>query len=332
MAAEGPPAAGPGPGTGGAGAEAAAEAAFRAWLRAHPRGYATRGGGPAEGDGGEWARRLEVFRGNREHVAEANAAGRSYTLALNDHADLTDDEFAERFGLRGVGLPLAGGPAAPQPSNGTLPAARDWRAQGAVTAVKTQGACGACWAFAAVGAVEGISAIRSGTLVELSEQQIIDCAPPGAGEAGASGCRGGSPSEGLQFIARNGVTTEDRYAYEGRAGSCREAPVLVNISGWTEVAPGQEALKRAVAMQPVATSMRAGVRAVKLYKEGILTDEAGECVGAVDHGVVVVGYGEESGTPFWTVKNSWGEAWGEAGFVQLIHFVRSIEHPRLTAN
>ena len=259
MAAEGPPVAGPGPGTGGA----EDEAAFRAWLRANPRGNANQGGGPAEGDGpgGEWARRLEVFRGNREHVAEANAAGRSYTLALNDHADLTDHEFAERFGLRSVGRPLAGGPAAPQPSNGTVPAARDWRAQGAVTAVKTQGACGACWAFAAVGAVEGISAIRSGTLVELSEQQVIDCAPPGEGEAGASGCRGGSPSEGLQFIARHGATTETRYAYEGRAGSCREAPVLVNISGWTEVAPGQEALKRAVAMQPVATSMRAGVRA-----------------------------------------------------------------------
>ena len=78
-------------------------------------------------------------------------------------------------------------------------------------------------------------------------------------------------------------------------------------------------------MQPVATSMRAGVRAVKLYKEGILTDEAGECVGAVDHGVVVVGYGEENGTPFWTIKNSWGEAWGEGGRVS---FTWSIEHPQ----
>jgi len=61
--------------------------------------------------------------------------------------------------------------------NSTVPPAHDWRNQGIVTDVKSQGSCGSCWAFAAVGSMESIWAKETGELLNLSVQQLIDCGP-----------------------------------------------------------------------------------------------------------------------------------------------------------
>ncbi len=61
----------------------------------------------------------------------------------------------------------------------------DWRASGAVRAIKDQGQCGSCWAFSSVSAVESSHKIASGTLLSLSEQQLVDCSTANYG------CNGG---------------------------------------------------------------------------------------------------------------------------------------------
>jgi len=100
-------------------------------------------------------RRFQIFKENAQYIYHHNHKSRSYTLALNEFADLTDEEFTQRYLLR-----------APQPNcsatkgshilrsaEDKLPDAVDWRQRGVVSAVKNQGTCGSCWTFSTTGAM-----------------------------------------------------------------------------------------------------------------------------------------------------------------------------------
>ncbi|KAG2400538.1 Cysteine proteinase [Vigna angularis] len=98
----------------------------------------------------------------------------------------------------------------------------------------------------------------------------------------------------------------DQYKQNARA---------VTIDGYERVPAYDElALKKAVANQPVSVAIEAYGREFQLYESGIFT---GTCGTFIDHGVAAVGYGTENGTDYWIVKNSWGEKWGEAGYVRM---------------
>jgi C1A family cysteine protease len=74
-------------------------------------------------------------------------------------------------------------------------------------------------------------------------------------------------------------------------------------------------LKEAVYNTPVSIAIEADTRVFQMYTGGVLTSEA--CGTNLDHGVLIVGYGEESGIPYWLVKNSWGPSWGEGGYIKI---------------
>lgn len=193
----------------------------------------------------------------------------------------------------------------------SLPASVDWRAHGAVTPVRNAGQCGADWAFAAVAAVEGVTAIHSGKLLSLSEQELIDC----TGVEGNHGCNGGSAEGALHWIARHGITTQASYPYTARDGHCRlGSPVAARITGFHPVASDMHSLMTAVAKQPVAVMINGSGDDFQHYGGGLYGCHAG----ALNTWVTLVGYGVDAANrPYWIVKNSWGTGWGEHGYMRM---------------
>jgi C1A family cysteine protease len=113
------------------------------------------------------------------------------------------------------------------------------------------------------------------------------------------------------------MCAESAYPYTAKDGSCHSCNSVVKISSCQDVPPkNQIALKEAVAfVGPVSVAIEADTRTFQLYTSGVLTSSA--CGTNLDHGVLVVGYGEEANVEYWLVKNSWGTSWGDKGYVKI---------------
>ncbi|XP_057428601.1 zingipain-2-like [Lotus japonicus] len=269
----------------------------------------------------EMEKRFKIFMENLEYIEKFNNApgNKSYKLDLNQFSDLTNEEFiASHTGLMIDPSKPSSSSKRASPASLDLsdtPTSLDWREQGAVTDVKNQGNCGSCWAFSAVAAVEGIVKIKNGNLISLSEQQLVDCASNEQNQ----GCGGGFMDNAFSYITENGIASENDYQYRGGAGTCQNNEMITpaaRISGYEDVPAGEDQLLLAVSQQPVSVAIAVG-QSFHLYKEGIYS---GPCGSSLNHGVTLVGYGtsEEDGTKYWLIKNSWGESWGENGYMRLL--------------
>ncbi|PPS17593.1 hypothetical protein GOBAR_AA02983 [Gossypium barbadense] len=266
----------------------------------------------------EKQKRFNVFKENLKHIHQVNQMDKPYKLKLNKYADMTNHEFMSTRSSKVSHYRMLHGPRQMtdfrHDKTDNLPPSIDWWTKGAVTGIKDQGKCGSCWAFSTVVAVEGINKIKTGELVTLSEQELVDC------DKENQGCEGGLMEQAFQFIKQSdGITTENYYPYRAKDESCDSSKEWCkrNQELWsvTRKAGDEKALMKAVANQPVSIAIDAGGTDFQFYSEGVFI---GDCGTELNHGVAVVGYGATlDGTKYWIVKNSWGEDWGEKGYIRM---------------
>jgi len=258
--------------------------------------------------------RFSVFRENFRNIITHNAdRSQNFTMGVNQFTDLTPEEFKAQI-IRGLKAPVGSyGCGSFSNSASGAPASIDWRTKGAVTTVKDQGQCGSCWTFSSTGAMEGAWAIAKGQLIDLAEQELVDCAGL---KYGSMGCNGGQMEGAFKFIIENGQCAASSYPYTAKDGTCHSCSAVAHATSCSDVKPNDQlSLKAAVAKQPVAVAIEADTKYFQSYSGGVLTSAS--CGTSLDHGVLAVGYGEENGQKYWLVKNSWGTSWGEQGYVKI---------------
>ncbi|KAF6034464.1 hypothetical protein EB796_007225 [Bugula neritina] len=254
-----------------------------------------------------------------QHNSEKALGLHSFALGLNKYSDLDIFEIRMRMnGYKHIPGAVKNGSTYLSPSVPlTVPDTVDWRTEGYVTDVKDQGQCGSCWAFSTTGSLEGQHFKKTGELVSLSEQNLVDCST----EYGNNGCEGGLMDYAFEYIKDNkGIDTEASYPYDAEDEKChfRKRNIGATDTGYVDIPEGdEEKLKEAVAMHgPVSVAIDASHESFQLYESGIYDEP--ECSSSqLDHGVLVVGYGTEGGKDYWLVKNSWGPSWGEQGYVRM---------------
>ena len=264
----------------------------------------------------ELEERFAIFRKNFIGILAHNSDFRqNFTMGINQFTDLTPQEFKDYINMGSVKaeVGLYGCKSFSSGSTG-LPSTIDWRTKGAVTSVKDQGQCGSCWTFSATGAIEGAWAITKSQLVDLSEQELVDCATGLA--YGSHGCSGGQMDGAFKYVIENGQCANAAYTFTAKDGNCKSCSAVAHISSCSDVKPNDQiSLKGAVAQQPVSIAIEADTRYFQSYSSGILTSSS--CGTNLDHGVLIVGYGEEDGQKYLLVKNSWGTSWGDNGYVKI---------------
>jgi C1A family cysteine protease len=256
----------------------------------------------------EFFKRFNIFKDNLEYINQRNSQNLTYTLGLNEFSDLSHAEFVATYvgKLNNDAPDIA--PISEEVVVGTPNAGIDWRNQGAVNAVRNQGGCGSCWAFAAVAALEGATKVSKGSLPTLSEQHLVDCST----SAGNHGCGGGLPSNALNWASRNGgVCTGSSYPYKGADGRCNTQCTKGATTGGAQgVSSSDAGMTGAINGRPVAVAIVASGRDFQNYRSGVF---AGPCPGNLDHAVTAVGWNDQA----YIVRNSWGSSWGQGGYIQM---------------
>eukprot|EP01135_Chromosphaera_perkinsii_P003387 Nk52_evm11s242 gene=Nk52_evmTU11s242 len=309
---------------------------FMKWLKKHDKEY---------DDLDVHVKKLAQWVENYRMIVEHNARNDvSYEMEMNEHGDMSFEEFAKMFLMsetpkvrseeehhpdreifapaerNAEGQLLGAANGSPHPATAEHV---DWRKKGIVSDVKNQKQCGSCWSFATAQAIEGAHALQTGQLITLSEQQMVDCGGPPKYKL--HGCNGSENMvDGFRYVMDvGGLEREDDYPYKAVEETCKvdKKKFVASIRSYGTTKEGcEKELQEAVATKgPVAIVLHAE-RKLMFYKKGIFYDE--NCPNRVEngnHALLLVGYGVDRNNDweYWTIKNSWGPTWGVNGYFHL---------------
>jgi len=287
----------------------------------------------------EWARRERLFEGRMQELdAFYSGPVRTWRKGVTSLMDYSDAEYKKILGYKGRGSRGDGRtPAAADVAlerRGDLPDTFTTLTNSSLSmSVRDQGQCGSCWAVAAVAALEGhmersvdtmatlAKRVPADELPDLSEQAMISCTGNPRHCGGTGGCDGATSELGFEMVKKRGLPLRSAWPYKEKDQACdnrKFSSTRVSVSGWT-VLPSNK-------YQPLKTALVEGGGPIvitvdatnwMMYTDGIYTDNGNEWL--LNHAVVLVGYKEpkDQEQGYWHIKNSWGDFWGEDGFIRL---------------
>lgn len=258
-------------------------------------------------------------------IAMINEAAGSWTAADNPVWRLDPQERRGRLGLARPDLPPEPAPPPEVLALGTsasLPSSFDWRDAGGnfVSAVRNQGGCGSCWAFASAAALEAKALLAGhspGADLDLSEQLLVSC-------SGGGSCAGGVLHTTAAFIRDQGVAVESCFPYNATDGLCASACAgwrddVYRIDGYTSHY-GTDPAARIALMKGLVYAGGPAVVAMDVYddfygyRSGVYRKTPGAAYEG-GHAVLLVGWDDAAAA--FIVKNSWGTWWGESGYFRI---------------
>ncbi len=240
---------------------------------------------------------------------------KGYTFKVN-HNSATEYSIEQLCGTRPPDVLPMQSKAIPAPKATALPERFDWRELDGCSPIKNQGNCGACWAFAAMGAAESLYLIHSGQTLDFSEQWLISCT-----EAGD--CNGGWYGTAFEYMIstldakdKSGAPLEEVFPYQTMNAPCDfNDSQRYLLTSWSMAQQDIDSIKQAI--------LTYGPMVVMVYAEDLFQCYVGgvfnaDIQGISNHAVVLVGWDDTQGAEgIWYLRNSWGPNWGENGYMRI---------------
>ena len=221
-----------------------------------------------------------------------------------------------------------------------LPTNFDWRnvsGTNYVSATRNQHIphyCGSCWAHGAASAMsDRIRIMQNGIWpeIDIAPQVLLDC------DMVDDGCHGGDQYTAYEYISKKNITDETCAIYRAQGhdtgdvctaesicktcspgGACAAVPdgeyLQYTVDAYGYCNGEQKMMAEIFANGPIACGVSV-VPSFENYTGGIYEGPTG---GVIDHAISIAGWGEENGTPYWVLRNSWGEFWGERGWAKIL--------------